>query len=145
MDIHCANSTREIQKIDGAKFCLCPYVQIFLGIASARNIYVAFFVVLNRTIFPHCKKYMREDEIVHKRYILSEGLYVFGPLLASKSRERYKKGLHSENMEKLTIANLGKITSELSFFFRNDADGTTYILDPPTMTLEPGESQVVID
>ena len=88
---------------------------------------------------------MREDEIVHKRYVLSEELYIFGPLLASKSRERYKKGLHPENMEKLTISNPGKIKSEVSFFFREDADGTTYILDPPTMTLEPRESQVALD
>ena len=85
---------------------------------------------------------MGENEIVHKHYILSEKTYVFGPLQASKSRERYKKGLHPENMEKLTISNPGKITSDVSFFFREDANGTTYILDPPTMTLGAGERQV---
>ena len=106
---------------------------------------IYLLVLSNRTIFTHCKKYMREDEIVHKRYFLSEDLYIFGPLLASKSRERYKKGLHPENMEKLTISNPGKIKSEVSFFFREDADGTTYILDPPAMILEPRESQVVLD
>ena len=94
------------------------------------------------TIFTQCKKYARENEIVHKQYVLSENVYMFGPLQASKSRERYKKGLQPENMEKVIISNPGRIQSEVSFFFREDANGTTYILDPPIMTLEAGESQV---
>ena len=69
---------------------------------------------------------------------------MFGPLHTSKNRERYKEGHHPENMERLTISNPGKTEAQVSFYFRDDADGTTYLLDPPTMTLNTGESQVNI-
>ena len=85
---------------------------------------------------------MKPKEIVHKRYIISENLYIFGPLHTSKNRECYKEGQHLENMEKLTISNTEKITAEVSFYFRDDSDGSTYLLDPPIMTLNPEESQV---
>lgn len=97
-----------------------------------------------RIMFPNCKKYMKQKEIVHKRYIVSENLYIFGPLHTSKNRERYKEGQHLENMEKLTISNTEKIAAEVSFYFRDDSDGTTYLLDPPTMTLNAGESRVTL-
>ena len=93
-------------------------------------------------MFQNCKKYMKEKEIVHKKYIISDNLYVFGPLHTSKNRERYKEGKQPENMEKLTISNPEKIVAEVSFYFCDDADGATYLLDPPTMTLDPGDSQV---
>ena len=86
---------------------------------------------------------MKEKEIVHKQYIISDERYIFGPLHISKNRERYKEGHYPENMEKLTISNVGKIMAEVSFFFRDDSNGTTFLLNPPTMTLNPGESQVV--
>ena len=97
-----------------------------------------------RIIYSNCKKHLKGQEIIHKRYIISDHLYIFGPLHASKNRERYKEGQHPENMEKLTISNAGKIIAEVSFFFRDDTNGTTYLLDPATMTLNPGESQVII-
>ena len=81
---------------------------------------------------------------MHKLYIVSDNLYVFGPLHCGKNRERYKDGQYPDNMEKLTISNAGKITAEVSFFFREDSNGTTYLLDPATMTLPAGESQVFV-
>ena len=81
---------------------------------------------------------------MHKLYIVSDNLYVFGPLHCGKNRERYKDGQYPDNMEKLTISNAGKITAEVSFFFREDSNGTTYLLDPATMTLPAGESQVIV-
>ena len=95
-----------------------------------------------RIIFSNYKKNLKGQEIIYKQYIVLENLYIFGPLHTSKNRERYKEGQHPENMEKLTISNAGKITAEVSFFFRDDANGTTYLLDPPTMTLDSGQSQV---
>lgn len=79
---------------------------------------------------------------MHKRYIISENKYLFGPLHCSKNRERYKEGIYPENMEILTISNPNQMVAEVSFFFKNDIDGSTFLLDPPTMNLTTGESQV---
>ena len=81
---------------------------------------------------------------MHKRYIISENKYMFGPLHCSKNRERYKEGIYPENMENLTISNPNQMVAEVSFFFKNDIDGTTFLFDPPTMNLAAGESQVHI-
>ena len=97
---------------------------------------------LYRIIFSNYKKSLKGQEIIYKQYVVSDNLYIFGPLQTSKNRERYKEGQYPENMEKLTISNAGKITAEVSFFFRDDPNGTTYLLDPATMTLDSGQSQV---
>ena len=45
-------------------------------------------------------------------------------------------------MEKFNIVNTSPFESEVSFCFQNDANATTYLLDPPNMKLKPGEAQV---
>ena len=55
---------------------------------------------------------------------------------------RYKEGRYPENMEKFNIVNTSPFESEVSFCFQNDANATTYLLDPPNMKLKPGEAQV---
>ena len=45
-------------------------------------------------------------------------------------------------MEKLTILNTSPIEANISFCFLQDSKGETYLLDPPTMLLQPGESKV---
>ena len=109
------------------------------------HVYSTFYTDLHcRIIFSNRIKTLKGQGIVHKLYIVSDCLYVFGPLHCGKSRERYKDGQYPDNMEKLTISNAGKITAEVSFFFREDSNGTTYLLDPATMTLPAGESQVIV-
>lgn len=65
-----------------------------------------------------------------------------GPLLAGKPRDRYREGKYPENMEKLTIKNTSPLEAELSFCFQQDSNATTFLLEPPNLTLKPGESQV---
>ena len=95
-----------------------------------------------RVVFPHRKKSKKADEIVHKKYILSSEMLQMGPLLAGKSRDRYKEGKYPENMEKLTICNTSPLEAEMTFCFQHDGNGTTFLLDPPNMVLKPGQSQV---
>ncbi len=45
-------------------------------------------------------------------------------------------------MECLTISNTSMMVAEITFFFHLDATATTYLLDPPTMRLESGQSRV---
>jgi hydrocephalus-inducing protein len=114
-----------------------------------------------RIVFPHRKKTKKSDEIVEKKYILANETFEFGPLLVGKSRDkyvlnkqiglscftssfldRYKEGKYPENMEKLVILNTSPLDAEITFCFLNDSKAETYLLDPPNMTLKPGEQQV---
>ncbi|XP_033116735.1 hydrocephalus-inducing protein homolog isoform X2 [Anneissia japonica] len=94
-----------------------------------------------RIVFPNRKKSKRTDEIVHKKYILSTETLMMGPLLAGKSRDRYKEGKYPENTEKLKISNTSPLDVEVSFCFQYDSNATTFLLDPPSMSLKPGDAQ----
>lgn len=96
-----------------------------------------------RVVFPSRLKSRKPEEVVTKKYILSTETFEFGPLLAGKSRERYKEGNYPENMEKLTISNTSPMFAQVSFCFRYDSKADTYLLDPPTMDLKPGASQTL--
>ena len=45
-------------------------------------------------------------------------------------------------MECLTISNTSLMVAEVTFFFHQDSTANTYLLDPPTMRLDPGQSRV---
>lgn len=47
-----------------------------------------------------------------------------------------------EHNEKLTILNTSPIEAEISFCYLDDSKGDCFMLDPPNMTLKPGEQQV---
>ena len=95
-----------------------------------------------RIVFPNRKKFSKPEEIVHKKYILNNDTYEFGPLLAGKNRERYREGRYPENMENIIISNSSPIKAEITFAYLNDPNATTFLLEPPAMVLEPGENQV---
>lgn len=96
-----------------------------------------------RVVFPHRKKNKRSDEIVHKKYILANETLEMGPLLVGKSREKYKEEPYPENVEKLTILNSSPLPADVSFCFLADSRAENFLLDPPSMSLKPGESQVL--
>uniref|UniRef100_H2XZ27 Hydin adenylate kinase-like domain-containing protein n=1 Tax=Ciona intestinalis TaxID=7719 RepID=H2XZ27_CIOIN len=97
-----------------------------------------------RIVFPHRKKTKpRPEETVAKKYILQEEVFEFGPLLCGKTRERYKEGRYPENMEQLTIMNTSPLPANISFCFQHDSNATTFLLDPPNISLEPNESKAL--
>lgn len=55
---------------------------------------------------------------------------------------RYKDCKYPENMDTLQINNTSLDTIEAEFYFQKDHNGTTFLLDPPTMTLEAGQTEV---
>ena len=55
---------------------------------------------------------------------------------------RYKEGRYPENMETVTISNISMMEVNVLFYFQRDHNATTFLLDPPDMTLQPGESKV---
>eukprot|EP00079_Xenopus_tropicalis_P024447 XP_012817094.1 PREDICTED: hydrocephalus-inducing protein homolog isoform X1 [Xenopus tropicalis] len=94
-----------------------------------------------RVVFPNRKKETKPDEIVHKKFILNNGTYDFGPLLCGKTREKYKACQFPENMEKILICNKSPVDSEITFCFQHDVKAVSFILDPPTMHLKPNQKQ----
>jgi hydrocephalus-inducing protein len=95
-----------------------------------------------RIVFPNRKKFRKREEIVLKKFILNSETYEFGPLLCGKTREKYKEGKYPENMETITISNTSPLPAEVSFCFQHDNNGTTFLLDPPSMSLACGASNV---
>ena len=55
---------------------------------------------------------------------------------------RYKEGKYPENMEKLTILNTSPLDADISFCFQVDSKAETFLLEPPTMQLKPGQQEV---
>ncbi|XP_056381388.1 hydrocephalus-inducing protein homolog isoform X2 [Hyla sarda] len=94
-----------------------------------------------KVVFPNRKKEIQNNEIIHKKFILSSSTFDFGPLLCGKSREKYKAGQYPENMEKVTICNVSPLESEVTFCFQYDMKAVTFILDPPTMCLKSNEKR----
>uniref|UniRef100_A0A8B9BFH4 HYDIN axonemal central pair apparatus protein n=1 Tax=Anser brachyrhynchus TaxID=132585 RepID=A0A8B9BFH4_9AVES len=82
-----------------------------------------------------------DGDIVFKQYIVSTGVFHFGPLLCGKSRDWYKALHYPSNCEKITILNTTPLEAEVHFFFEHDLKADTFLLDPPSMTLKPNEKQ----
>lgn len=57
-------------------------------------------------------------------------------------RFRYKERRYPENNETLTIQNTSPLEADVTFCFLEDSKGETFLLDPPSMLLKSGESQV---
>lgn len=55
---------------------------------------------------------------------------------------RYKENKYPENTERLLIKNDSGLEAEVEFSFLHDTQASTYLLDPPTMTLKPDQEQV---
>jgi len=53
-----------------------------------------------------------------------------------------KANRYPEHNEKLTITNTSQLDAELSFCYLEDNKGDCFMLDPPNMSLKPGEQQV---
>ncbi|XP_068874988.1 hydrocephalus-inducing protein homolog [Aphelocoma coerulescens] len=94
-----------------------------------------------RLVFPQWRETIGDDEIVFKEYVESTNQFHFGPLLCGKSREWYKAQNFPGNWENITILNISPMEVEVHFSLENDKEGETFLLDPPSMTLQPKEKQ----
>lgn len=55
---------------------------------------------------------------------------------------RYREIKYPENTENVVIHNNSDIQAEVQFSFKEDNHGTTFLLNPPTMILQPEQKQV---
>ena len=99
-------------------------------------------IVVYRMVFPHRKKTVKKDEIVQKCYVIDQAEYCFGPLHCGKPREGYRDGRFPENMDTFKISNSGIMQASVHISLKSGQNLPTFIVEPSTMTLEPGESQV---
>lgn len=108
------------------------------------NVIVFFYhtIVTHRVVFSHRKRTTNRDEILQKCYVIDQAKYFFGPLLCGKPRESYREGRFPENTDIFNISNCGNMQANVEFSLQNDENSTTFILEPSSMTLEPGASQV---
>ncbi|XP_072290521.1 hydrocephalus-inducing protein homolog [Eucyclogobius newberryi] len=93
------------------------------------------------TLFSYSKKAPHVEVDLLKTYIINPGYFEFGPLLCGKTRDGYKESKYPDNIERLVIHNTSGIEAEINFSFQNDIQATTYLLEPPDMTLKPDEKQ----
>ncbi|XP_030621187.1 hydrocephalus-inducing protein homolog [Chanos chanos] len=95
----------------------------------------------HKTVFAHCKRVSKPEKDIQRAYIISSGLYDFGPILCGKTRERYKERKYPENAERIVMHNNSPLDTEINFCFQHDTKAATFLLDPPSMTLKPDEKK----
>ncbi|ORY39534.1 hypothetical protein BCR33DRAFT_853320, partial [Rhizoclosmatium globosum] len=95
-----------------------------------------------KKIFPKWKKLKEDKYISHGEYIASSGTFEFGPLLYSKPREKYLDRF-PENRAILTISNPSQQEIKINICLKNDIKSDVFFFDPPTMDLQPGQSQAL--
>ncbi|CAB1432186.1 unnamed protein product [Pleuronectes platessa] len=93
------------------------------------------------TLFALSNKVPQMKEGLQKSYVVKPGYFEFGPLLCSKTRDRFKDDRYPENTQRLVIHNNSGLESEVEFQFQHDTKAITFLLDPPTMTLQPDEKK----
>lgn len=57
---------------------------------------------------------------------------------------RYKKNTYPENSERLQICNDSGMEAEVMFSFQQDNQAATFLLDPPIMSVLPGQKEVLL-
>ncbi len=97
-------------------------------------------------MFPGRNKKREPNEIVKKKYIISDDIYEFGPLLVGNNKERVKEGKFPEYEETLNIQNVSPLDSEVNFcFLEESADkvDSCFFLEPNELSLKPNETKVI--
>lgn len=95
-----------------------------------------------RIVFSNRKKNKEPNEIVNKKYLLSEDLFDFGPLLVGNNKDRCREGKFPEYVEHLNIQNVSPLDAEVSFCFLEDTNDKTdscFFLEPSELVLKPNE------
>lgn len=98
-----------------------------------------------RIVFPSRKKNKEANEIIHKKYLLADELFEFGPLLVGNNKERCKEGKFPEYEETLTIQNVSPLDAEVNFCFleeNTDKNDVCFFLEPSELMLKPNEAKV---
>lgn len=132
---------------------MSPLSQLSVGSPGNSRFLLSFIFIesnikdkYHRVVFPNRKKCREKNEIVHKKYLLSEDLYEFGPLLFGINKERCREGKFLDYQETLNIQNVTPLEAEVSFCFLDDGSEKVdpcFFLEPSELSLKPNESKVI--
>ncbi|OQR81932.1 hydrocephalus-inducing protein, partial [Thraustotheca clavata] len=108
-----------------------------------------------RNVFMNRAKHKVDGALVHKKFVLSKGVYEFGPLLLGKSADIRLENPTSEavkharktNCEVFRISNSGRFSAHLHFMFEKQAPpplepGNEVPVEKATFYVEPAEIAV---
>ncbi|KAH6588049.1 hypothetical protein BASA50_010912 [Batrachochytrium salamandrivorans] len=95
-----------------------------------------------KKMFNKWRPHKDEQTMVHGEYIVSTGVYEYGPLLYSKARERYQDRF-PENKATFCITNTSAADIKIFFSLRNDTKGDVFFFEPLTMDVSPLQTQTV--
>ena len=87
------------------------------------------------------------DQILHKKFVLSEEVFEFGPLLVGNNRERCREGKFPEYVETLNIQNVSSLDADVYFCFLDEATEKAepcFFLEPSELFLKPNETKVML-
>ncbi|KAI8909684.1 hypothetical protein EDD86DRAFT_206048, partial [Gorgonomyces haynaldii] len=96
----------------------------------------------HKKVFAKWRKTKPDKTILHGEYVQATDTYEFGPLLQSKSKEKYAER-YIENQATFTMINSGQTEVKLEFSLKNDSRGDVFFFEPPTLDIAPGQSQTV--
>jgi hydrocephalus-inducing protein len=98
-----------------------------------------------KIVFTNRKKSREPNEIIHKKYLISEDVFDFGPLLVGNNKERCKEGKFPEYQETLTIQNVSPLDADVYFCFIDESNDKSsdpcFFLEPSELSLKPNETK----
>jgi len=94
-------------------------------------------------IFQKYRKTKDNQSIYHCEYIASTSTFEFGPILYNKPKDKNIER-YIDNKTSLNIINPSNLNSlNVDFCFKNDTKSEIFVVDPQTLTVEPGETKQV--
>ncbi|KAJ3023439.1 hypothetical protein HKX48_003133 [Thoreauomyces humboldtii] len=95
-----------------------------------------------KRVFARIRRTKEEKANVHGEYIAATATYKFGPLLNSRSREKYQDRF-PENRALINITNPGKQEIKVGVSLRNDVKSEVLFSEPSTIHLASGQSMIL--
>jgi len=94
-------------------------------------------------LFQKYRKTKDDQSLGHCEFIASTSTFEFGPLLYNKPKEKNIER-YIDNKTTLNIINPSNmITLNVDLCFKNDIKSEIFIIDPPSVTVNPGETKQV--
>eukprot|EP00833_Pecoramyces_ruminatium_P007172 jgi/Orpsp1_1/1181204/evm.model.c7180000076296.1 len=94
-------------------------------------------------LFQKYRKTKDDQSLSHCEYIASSSTFEFGPLLYNKPKDKNIER-YIDNKTSLNIINPSNlVTLNVDFCFKNDIKSEIFVVDPPSLTVNPGETKQV--
>jgi hydrocephalus-inducing protein len=127
--------------VTNLKFALSGSDQLF-HLPCIGNCQYPQIITDYKKIFSRWKKIKDEHIVNIGEYVPSTKTFDFGPLLSSKSREKYLER-YPENRATVLIKNAGTFELKADLFLKADLKTDIFFFEPSSIELLPGQSQQI--